>query len=369
MRKIHYTTNMLPSNWFHRFITTGIIFTIFTVITNTSIVHAMGEPPDWEKIETKKQVEKKVEVKKVVKKPVVKKQVVKKLNYEAIELARKTYERMLKQKQFERALTSLQKIPEPQRKKNELKNYRLLTTFKKIDEQSKDQSNIFNEDDELNSQNKAIVTKLYREAKNALLINDRELAKNLLIHIIYIHRRNYKAKKLLQMELDQNIGDYKIENIEDKYWVKSETHFYGGNYEKAIHSLKTLTYFDKENAEIYERLGSSYYMSGQKERAIEAWTTAIYLNPKNKDLQKLIDKTKELVKRDQVIAKKRREKREKRKEETKNKKTDNKNLQLLGVYSNQSQAYNYAQKLKKQGLQGIVEELENGKWAVKVPKK
>ena len=42
--------------------------------------------------------------------------------------------------------------------------------------------------------------------------------------------------------------------------------------------------------------------------------------------------------------------------------------QLLGVFPSRTQAYSYAQKLQKQNMNAIIDELDNGKWAVRVPK-
>ena len=381
MLSIHYTRCMLPRNWVPKLLQKKEIILIILISMTSTSINSLGEPPNWDEIESQQiidttitknskeevtqesitKINKKIEPEKKSNEP--------ELNEDALDLARKTYERLLKQKQFQKAITNLEKIPSSQRRRSEKRNYEYLSLFQSVDIESNNQSNLFNEDDELNDEQKGVVKKLYREAQHALIANKKELAQDLLIHVVYIHRRNFKAKRLLEKALDIRTGDYKVENIEDKYWTKSRTYFYGGNYERATNALTTLTFFDKDNPKIYERLGSSYHMSGENKKAVEAWRTAQYLDPNNKTLKLFIKKAEETIKEEKQRANKRKLERQSQITETKNTKKTDKDLQLLGVYANQTQAYSYAQKLKAQGLKGIVEELDNGKWAVKVPKK
>ena len=370
MLSIIYTNTMLSSNWSPKLLIHKVIVLLIIGLT-TQTIYGLGEPPNWDEIETQPMTDTTVKTTEniIIEQELPAQEKTQHLHEDALDLARKTYERLLKQKQFSKALTNLEKIPTPQRRRSEKKVYEQLDLFKNIEEESENQSNLFNEEDELNDQQKAIVKKLYREAQHALINEKKDLAKDLLIHIVYLHRRNFKAKRLLERGLDMRTGDYKVENIEDKYWTKSRTYFYGGNYEKATNVLKTLTFFDKENTQIYERLGSSYHMSGENKKAVEAWRTAQFLDPTNKTLDIFIKKAEETINDEKKQAKLRRLERKSKINETKNTTKTTQPLQLLGVYSKQTQAYSYAQKLKAQGLKGIVEELDNGKWAVKVPKK
>ena len=62
------------------------------------------------------------------------------------------------------------------------------------------------------------------------------------------------------------------------------------------------------------------------------------------------------------------ERRLKKKEQQQQEEVPEGETQLLGVFPTRSKAYAYAQKLQKQGMTALVNELDNGKWAVKVPK-
>ena len=92
--------------------------------------------------------------------------------------------------------------------------------------------------------------------------------KDLLIQVLFLHRRNLRAKKLLEYELELKTGEYKVEDINKKYWKKSGISFYGGNYESAVKYLDILSKIDNKNPEIFDRLGSNYYMMGEKRKRL-----------------------------------------------------------------------------------------------------
>tara|TARA_B100001029_G_C14721897_1_gene265562 strand:- start:105 stop:578 length:474 start_codon:yes stop_codon:yes gene_type:complete len=149
--------------------------------------------------------------------------------------------------------------------------------------------------------------------------------------------------------------------MEKKYWKSSSTYFYSGNYKDAIDALKVYSYFDKENPEVYERLGSCYYLIGENKKAIDSWTTALFFAPDNKDLKKIIKKTEKALEDEKKYWKDR-----KNKKATKKAMPEGK-MQLMGSFPTQEKAYAQAQKLKTSGLEAYVEENDDGKWEVKVP--
>ena len=114
---------------------------------------------------------------------------------------------------------------------------------------------------------------------------------------------------------------------------------------------------DKDNPLVYERLGSTYYMMNQKKKAIDAWTSALFVDPDNKDLKSIIEKTKQALQDEAKASLAQRKK---------VKKVVIKDAQVMGVYRRQAQAYEMAESLKKKGLRVLIEETDKGKWAVKV---
>ena len=189
------------------------------------------------------------------------------------------------------------------------------------------------------------------------------LAKDLLIQILFTQRWNFKAKKLLEYGLELPPGSYRIEDMLTKYEEKSKVSFYGGNYAAAVEALNTLLVFKQDDPSLYEKLGSAYYMMGEPKKAIESWNTALFFNPSNKDLEKIVANAKIALAEEAKEAKER----EKNRKTTTETKAAPVETQVFGVYRTKNEAYNFAGELKKKGMDPIVEETDNGKWAVKVP--
>ncbi|MBT6121686.1 hypothetical protein HOH45_09525 [bacterium] len=276
------------------------------------------------------------------------------------------YNRAVREKNFAKQLDVLQKLPEDAISAKQNIQIAQLELFHKVEVEDKENSELFKTDGDVSKSLKVRLSGIYREAQQLYIDGEKKIARDMLIHSIYLHRRFFKAKKFLEYGFDLKVGSYKVENMESKYWNRSSISFYGGNYLSSIDDLEILTYLDRKNQEIYDRLGSSYYMSGQKKKAIGAWETSLFLVPDNEELDDLIDKTKKLLKEENEDNKRRlaeRKASEKQDEETVDVET-----QLMRVAAKRDQAYSYAQELKAQGFSAIVEELENGKFAVKVPK-
>jgi tetratricopeptide (TPR) repeat protein len=202
---------------------------------------------------------------------------------------------------------------------------------------------------------------LYREAQAALIDKQTDLARDLFIHVLFLHRQNLRAKTMLEDVLELKTGFYKVENMEEKYWKQSSVLFYGGNYARAVDTLRALTYFSKDNPVVYERMGSCYYMLGENLNAISSWNTAVFLNPDNKELQPLISKVQKLIEEEKAQSKEKRLVRQ-------TKQIPEGDLQLMGMFPNQDRAYDFASKLRAQGMDPIVAEEDSGKWSVKTVK-
>ena len=171
---------------------------------------------------------------------------------------------------------------------------------------------------------------------------------------------------MLERCLNLPLGSYRVENIEAKYWKESLIQLRSGYPAKSVDSLTVLASFDPENPSIFERMGSSYYMSGEVKKAIESWKRALYLDPQNDALKAFIENAKEELERQEretkafLAAKKK-----------KKAKTDSSiEMQVLRIVNDSNTAYSYAQEVRQQmpGTTVAVEEMDNGKWAVKIPK-
>ncbi|MFC1770515.1 hypothetical protein ACFLZV_01380 [Candidatus Margulisiibacteriota bacterium] len=275
------------------------------------------------------------------------------------------YQRALKLKQFGKALEYIEKIPEKKLSSKIIEEITKLKLFKKIEDEEKESTSAFAKEEDLGPDLEKTVKRLYREAQYAYMNDKEKLCEDILIQMLFLHRRNFKARKVLEYGLDMKIGSYTVENIEEKYWRLSNVFFYGGNYINAVEALKVLSFIDNENPEVYKRMGSSYYMMGEKKDAIAAWNTALFYRPNDPELKKVVAKAEKLVKLDVAKAKERRLQKEKRKKKV----VVQVDTVLLGTYNSQKEAFNYAAKVRKEGLKPIIEELDNGKWAVKIPKK
>jgi tetratricopeptide (TPR) repeat protein len=284
-----------------------------------------------------------------------------------ITILRDEAQKAIIKKDYITGLEKLRKIPDPMQTQTDQQQIRRLAVILTVKQNEKDQPELLKSDSEVDAATMKQVQSLFAKGENIYALGQEELARDFLIQTLFLHRRYFNAREFLKLGYGLAPGSYKVEDMQAKYWKQSEIFFYGGNYERALIVLDILTNFDKENYKIYERMGSTQYMLGEKKKALEAWTTALFLNPGNTQLEQVIARTKEIMEEEQKQAEeaaiKSQEKKADKKEEIPQTET-----QSLGVFPTQTQAYAYAQKLREQKLNAIVEELGNGKWAVKVPK-
>ena len=273
-----------------------------------------------------------------------------------------SYTDAISQKRFEDALGFVERIPTKDLSRQQREEKAALRRFRDVETKVSESSSLFQKDDELDEVTRKSIQRLYREAQAAFLNKQDDLARDLLIHTLFLHRQNLRAKTVLEDILELRTGGYKIENMEEKYWKQSSILFYGGNYSQAVEILKALTYFSKDNPVIYGRMGSCYYMLGESQNAISAWNTAVFLNPDNKELAPLIAKVQKLMEEEKTREK------EQKKTVREAKKVPEGDLQLMGMFPTQNRAYDFASKLRTQGMDPIVTEEDSGKWSVKILK-
>jgi tetratricopeptide (TPR) repeat protein len=272
------------------------------------------------------------------------------------------YTDAISQKRFEDALALVERIPTKDLSRQQKEEKVMLRRFRDVETQVSQSSSLFQKDDELDDTTRKAIQRLYRETQSALMNQQTDLARDLMIHTLFLHRQNLRAKTVLEDILELRTGSYKVENMEEKYWKQSSILFYGGNYAQAVEVLRALSFFSKDNPVVYERMGSCYYMLGESQNAISAWNTAIFLNPDNKELQPLITKVQKLMEEEKAREK------EKKKTVRETKKVPEGELQLMGMFPTQNRAYDFASKLRTQGMDPIVTEEDSGKWSVKILK-
>ena len=286
------------------------------------------------------------------------------LSDEQLEQKRK-FTRLVKTKQFAKALELSQIMPVAVFTFDERDIIKKLEIFDQVEALQKENAELFKPDESLGEAGLKTLSRLYRESQKAILDGNTEMAKDLLIQTLFMDRQYYRSKKLLELGLSSPVGSYQIDDVQARYWRQSEINFYSGYPEKAVNDLKVLEFIDSENSLVFERMGSSYYSMGKTKEAIQSWKRALYLAPEKKELGDFIKNAEQEVKRLKTVAKQRAEAMKNRKQE---KKSDVP-MTLLRVVNDSNTAYSYAQEVREEmnGIRVDVEEMDNGKWAVKIP--
>ncbi|MEK9657483.1 MAG: hypothetical protein VW378_03815 [bacterium] len=265
---------------------------------------------------------------------------------ESIESIRKKLNLSIQRRQFERIKKLLEKMPKSIWNNKEKNIEKELLLFEEIENEEKRFNNQFKKDTNTNQKLTNKINFLYTEAKGKILEGNNNISKDLLIHILFLDKSHFKARKLLNKGLKLQANDYIVENIELKYWRESEINYYSGNYKKAIENLNALTIFESNNATIYERLGSNYYNISLINEAINSWTIAMGLDPSKNHLKKVIEKAKNYQKEQEKELKNFQQ----TNEESNKKESlpDIEETQLLSVFYNRADAFKYKNKLQKE---------------------
>ncbi len=291
------------------------------------------------------------------------------LDDEMIEILEQ-YNNLLKRKQFVKANELLAQIPVAALDKDQRRQKRMLDIFEKIAADQAENERQFGKDESLDQSVMRTIKRLQRQAKVYILEGRNVLPRDLLIQSLYLDRKNFASKQLLDRCLSLPLGSYQVENIEKKYWNNSLIELRSGFPSKSVDSLQMLANFDPENPMIFERMGSALYMAGQVKQAVDAWKRALYLSPERNDLKTFIANAEKEVTRQEKLSK--------AYFDSKKKKSDSDvvksdvPMQVLRVVNDSNTAFSYAQEVRQQlgaKTNVVVEELDNGKWAVKVPLK
>eukprot|EP01045_Picozoa_sp_COSAG04_P015290 COSAG04_NODE_1197_length_7780_cov_1.820596_8_plen_385_part_00 len=268
----------------------------------------------------------------------------------------------IKRRQFSKLERLLKKIPVQALEKKEITIIEKLDKFRTIKKEENQFNKQFKSSKVKDQGKENKLTSLYNEAKGNILEGNKELAKDLLIQILYLDKSNFKARALLNKGLNLKSSDYTIENIELKFWRESEISYYSGNYQTAIKKLQALTIFDNNNALIYERLGSNYYSMTEIEKAIDAWIIAVNLDPRKKELKTFIKKAKKAQQQQTKLYKK----------EVKKNKSQLAPLPkiedtiLLSVFLDRASAFKFKNKIQKQNKTNKIYIYNNDNGALEV---
>ncbi len=267
-----------------------------------------------------------------------------------------SYQKYLEAYQYKEALQELNKIPKDKLSIPDKKVKMHLEIFIKIENSQPDKSGVMTTDEDVGPDVVKKVKRYYRQSQKQLLKGHNSVARDILIYILYLYPGHHQASKLLEWDLGLTEKDYKVEDVVKKYYSRSDNYFYGGNYLLAKKDLEVLAILEKDDPSVFEKLGSTYYMMNEKQRAIDTWTTALFLDPDNTNLKNIIQKTKVSLKEEA--------KRELAKRDKSAEKVVIEDPQVMGVHRRQSAAFGQAEALKKKGLRVSIEETDKGRWKV-----
>jgi len=273
----------------------------------------------------------------------------------------KQYRQAMQEKKYADALKALDKIPAAKWPATQKKEAVILRQFQSVDQRVAKANAVILRDNEVDEPVKRQADNLIREAQQAILTGKNDVARDVLIHVLFLTGQNMKARYLMEDLLELKSDAYKVENMEAKYWKRSEIGFYGGNYQQAVDALLLLSVLDRENPTVFERLGSAYYMMAEREKALAAWNTAVFLDEGNAALKETVSQLEKAIEEDKEAAK------QARKAAKKEVATVVADTIVLGKFNTQDKAYEFAAQVKKQGGKPVVAE-EDGKWVVRGPK-
>ncbi len=103
--------------------------------------------------------------------------------------------------------------------------------------------------------------------------------------------KNFMEQKYapLLSSMDSPIGDM---NIIDQYLFAALNHIYEGRYDRSIQESHIVIELQSDNVLAWKRLGSAYFAMGNKDKARNAWKTALKIAPKDAELKQFIKQTK-----------------------------------------------------------------------------
>ena len=267
----------------------------------------------------------------------------------------------IEEKRYEDALQILNKKPEEKRTLPEKDTIQSLQVVLDVMQYEWPKQSMALKEDEVDPDTVATVKKYINAATKLYLEDNKQTAKKILIHVLHIYADYPKARYFLLRGFEMPSGSYKVQDQVSLLVKRSDHYFYGGSYLKAAEDLEVLAILEKQNPVVYEKLGSAYYMMNLKQKAVDTWTTALFFNPDNKQLEGLINQTMVSIQEDAT------------KDDPLVSANENKVViedpQVMGVFKRQSEAFTLMQELRSEGLTVAISENEDAKWVVEVSRK
>ncbi|MGA0242233.1 MAG: tetratricopeptide repeat protein [Candidatus Marinamargulisbacteria bacterium] len=196
------------------------------------------------------------------------------------------------------------------------------------------------------------------DAKKLFLADKLSSARYVLLQVLFVYPDYPKARYFLNVGYKMPPGTYAVKDQVTHLLRRSDNYFYGGNYLKAVQDLEVLAILESDNPVVYEKLGSAHYMMNNKNLAVDAWTTALFFNPDNTQLEALIASTKAILQDEartgNPLA------------NAKKAKVVIEDPQIMGVFKKQSDAFELVKQLRTRGLRVSVSENETDQWVVQV---
>lgn len=271
------------------------------------------------------------------------------------------YELAIDEKRYTDALTILNNKPEEKRTVPEKGLIESLKIVLEVDDYQWPKNSMAMKEDEVDPAVVKKVNKYMNESKQNFLKDKKSVSRQILLQVLFIYPDYPKARFFLSRGYQLPPGSYKVSDQVVRLLKRSDNYFYGGNYLKSAKDLEVLAILERDNAMVYEKLGSAYYMMNLKQKAIDTWTTALFFNPDNSQLEELIENTKVIMQEEAAEG-------NPLEQATANKVVID-DPQVMGVFKRQSEAFGLMKDLREQGLTVGIVENEEGKWVVQVSRK
>jgi len=105
------------------------------------------------------------------------------------------------------------------------------------------------------------------------------------------------AARTVKKFMDSRLGKWKPQKQEhgkgpgvlDRYMVSALNNIYEGHYGRAVEECSIVLAIEEENPLALKRLGSAFYLMGDKERALATWQKAKELAPEDSELGEFLD--------------------------------------------------------------------------------
>jgi tetratricopeptide (TPR) repeat protein len=271
------------------------------------------------------------------------------------------HELAITEKRYQDALTILKNKPEEKRSIPEKELIKNLSVAIDIEAMEWPKNSMAMKEDEVDPELLKKVNKYFDETIENFLNGRTPIARKILLQILFLYPDHPKAQYFLAKGFKMPPGTYKVDDQVSVLIKRSDNFFYGGNYLKSAEDLEVLAILERDNPLVFEKLGSAYYMMNNKQKALDTWTTALFFNPDNTQLEELINTTKEALLEEAQN--------ESPLEQAKAKKIVIEDPQVMGVFKRQSEAFELMKDLRDQGLTVAIQENDDGKWAVQVSRK